>query len=140
MSEVNRYPTGGQSIQIQLRWSDEDSLGHVNNARIVTLMEEARVRWSPRVGEQALFPDGLVVASLTVDYLASVYYGPELEIRVGATRIGTKSFTVRQIAYQNGQAVFDGSNVMVPLAADRKSSRALSDFERDWLEAQQLSQ
>ncbi|WP_374700315.1 acyl-CoA thioesterase [Arthrobacter sp. JCM 19049] len=44
MSQTSPFPTGGTDIEIQLRWSDEDKLGHVNNARIVTLMEEARVR------------------------------------------------------------------------------------------------
>ena len=30
--------------EIQVRWSDEDRYGHVNNARLLTLTEEARVR------------------------------------------------------------------------------------------------
>ena len=31
-------------FEMQLRWSDQDALGHVNNARVITLMEEARIR------------------------------------------------------------------------------------------------
>ena len=31
-------------VGLQLRWSDEDRYGHVNNARLLTLAEEARVR------------------------------------------------------------------------------------------------
>ena len=30
--------------ELQLRWSDQDAYGHVNNGRLVTLAEEARVR------------------------------------------------------------------------------------------------
>jgi len=31
-------------VPIELRWSDLDAYGHVNNARMLTLLEEARVR------------------------------------------------------------------------------------------------
>ena len=31
-------------VPIALRWSDMDAYNHVNNARIFTLLEEARVR------------------------------------------------------------------------------------------------
>lgn len=140
MNEIDRFPHGGKLIELQLRWSDEDRLGHVNNARIVTLMEEARVRWAQRQQNAELFAQGYVVASLNVDYLAPVYYGKDLEVRVGVSRIGTKSFTVRHIAYQEGTAVFDGSNVLVPLAQDKKSSRALTGAERVWLAEQMLAE
>ena len=30
---------------VPVRWSDMDAFGHINHARIVTLMEEARVQW-----------------------------------------------------------------------------------------------
>lgn len=33
-------------ITLALRWSDQDANGHLNNARIVTLMEESRVRFT----------------------------------------------------------------------------------------------
>lgn len=121
-------------ILLQLRWSDQDALGHVNNARIVTLMEEARIRWTREDGKTGRFEFGTVVASIQVDYLRPLYYQPEMLIRMGITRIGTKSFSVRGIGYQEGHPVFDSTTVMVPLAADGKSSRALSEFERSWLE------
>ena len=138
MSEIRENITGGKLIDLQLRWSDEDRLGHINNARIITLMEEARVRWSPRWEDKGLFPQGFVVAALNVDYLAPVYYGKDLVIRVGVSRIGTKSVTVRHIAYQDGKPVFDGSNVMVPLDTDYKTSRALTPDEKQWLGGQLL--
>lgn len=118
---------------MQLRWSDMDALGHVNNARIVTLMEESRLRWSRPDAHSGRFEYGLVVASLQVDYLRPLLYRPEIRIRVGTVRIGTKSFTVRHTGYVEGQPVFDGTTVMVPLAEDGVSSRALSDTERSWL-------
>ena len=36
------------SLSIPVRWSDLDAYGHVNNARMLTLLEEARIKafWS----------------------------------------------------------------------------------------------
>lgn len=133
MSRTANLPQGGQEVEIQLRWSDQDTLGHVNNARAVTLMEEARIRWSGRHGQTDLFTHGLVVASLNLDYLRPIYYTSSVIVRVGVQRIGTKSFVVRHIGYQDGVPVFDGSNVMVALAEDRLTSRDLNGKERSWL-------
>ncbi len=122
-------------IELQLRWSDEDALGHVNNARIVTLMEEARLRWTQPRGKSGRFPFGTVVASLKLDYLRPLHYQPTMLIQLSVVRIGTKSFTLRHVGFQDGQRVFDGTTVMVPLAEDKISSRALNDIERAWLES-----
>lgn len=140
MNEETSRENAGQGtgepfeLSLQLRWSDMDALGHVNNARIVTLMEEARLRWSRPDAHTGRFEFGLVVASLQVDYLRPVLYRPEIHIRIGTVRIGTKSFTVRHTGYVDGQPVFDGTTVMVPLAEDGVSSRVLNDVERVWLE------
>jgi Predicted thioesterase len=120
-------------VLLQLRWSDQDALGHVNNARIVTLMEEARIRWTREDGNTGRFENGTVVASINIDYLRPLYYQPEILIRMGISRVGNKSFTVRGIGYQEGQPVFDSTTVMVSLAQDGKSSRVLNEVERDWL-------
>ncbi|MFJ6415310.1 acyl-CoA thioesterase [Paeniglutamicibacter sp. NPDC091659] len=135
MSENNTAGTSGPvDMELQLRWSDEDALGHVNNARVVTLMEEARIRWTQPRGSSGRFPFGTVVASLQLNYLRPVYYQPTMTIQLSVVRIGTKSFSLRHVGIQDGQPVFDGTSVMVPLAEDKVSSRALNDLERAWLE------
>ncbi len=134
-NEATKELAAATEIVLQLRWSDQDALGHVNNARIVTLMEEARIRWTREDGNTGRFEFGTVVASIQIDYKRPLYYQPELLIRMGISRIGNKSFTVRGVGYQDEKPVFDSTTVMVPLAADGVSSRVLSDQEREWLEA-----
>lgn len=136
MSENNAAgSTGPIDMELQLRWSDEDSLGHVNNARVVTLMEEARIRWTRPRSDSGRFPFGTVVASLKLDYLRPLYYQPTMVIQLSVVRIGTKSFSLRHVGIQDGLPVFDGTSVMVPLAEDSVSSRAINDLERAWLES-----
>lgn len=122
-------------IDLQLRWSDEDALGHVNNARVVTLMEEARLRWTQPRSNSGRFQYGTVVASMKVDYLRPLYYQPNMIVRLSVVRIGTKSFTLRHVGIQDGEPIFDGTSIMVPLAEDGKSSRAINELERAWLES-----
>ena len=122
-------------MELQLRWSDEDALGHVNNARVVTLMEGARIRWTQPRGKSGRFPFGTVVASLQLNYLRPLYYQPTMIVQLSVVRIGTKSFSLRHVGIQDGQPVFDGVSVMVPLAEDKVSSREINDLERAWLES-----
>lgn len=121
-------------VTIALRWSDQDANGHLNHAHIVTLMEEARVRWIHTEEGFAQLLLGVVVASMTVDYLAQAEYMPSMTINVGIERIGTKSFTLRHTGVQNETTVFVGTTVIVPLAADGAGARALADDERKALE------
>ncbi len=69
---------------VQLRWSDPDSYGHVNHARALSLLEDARLAVaaaSPSTvpGRQ---PD-IILARLEVDYLRQLYYrvGEVLTVR-----------------------------------------------------------
>jgi len=38
--------------EVDVRWSDMDAFGHINHARMVTLMEEARIAWLLSAGEE----------------------------------------------------------------------------------------
>lgn len=84
-------------VGLQLRWSDEDRYGHVNNARLLTLTEEARVRALAAWATTTASPDvQRVVRSMEVQYEAPVVYaGPEVTARVWILRIGRTSFTLR---------------------------------------------
>ena len=126
MTAVHEHP-------VQLRWSDPDSYGHVNHARALSLLEDARLAM---VGDApgtmtGRLPD-IILARLEVDYLRQLYYrvGERLTVRSWVARIGTKSVTVRQELVQDGQAAIraDGICVMFDIRTD--TSRALTDEER----------
>ncbi len=56
-------------IPISVRWRDMDSMGHVNNAKYISYLEEARVRWMLGV-EGVSMTDRIapVVAATNVNY------------------------------------------------------------------------
>ena len=118
---------------VQLRWSDPDSYGHVNHARALSLLEDARLAVAAAApqSEPGRLPD-IILARLEVDYLRQLYYrvGEVLTVRSWVARLGTKSVTVRQELIQDGVPAIraDGICVMFDIRTD--TSRALTDEER----------
>jgi acyl-CoA thioester hydrolase len=112
---------------VQLRWSDPDSLGHVNHARALSLIEDARLAMG-----DGLPNGGMILARLEVDYLRQLYYrvGERLCVSSWATRLGTKSLTVRQELVQDGEVVIRADVVMVMFDFAADTSRVLDDAER----------
>jgi len=91
-------------VPLQLRWSDQDVNGHVNNVRILTLMEEARVRvttmWmdatSGSVGAKRL------VRALNASFEAEVLYGKDTVVWMWICRIGGSSYDLSHLLVQDG--------------------------------------
>ncbi|HIY86936.1 MAG TPA: thioesterase family protein [Candidatus Yaniella excrementavium] len=105
MSDYQKIQAYATPVDVQIRWSDQDVNGHVNNARIMTLIEEARVRavqqWTGTV------PDGAgyrrAVRALHTTFDAEVHYGPETTIWVWIPRIGRTSYVVGHLLVQADQ-------------------------------------
>ena len=122
MSQVHEH-------QIQLRWSDPDSYGHVNHARALSLLEDARLAVAAEA--PGVVPGGSRTSSwprLEVDYLRSSTTGwaSRSSVRSWVTRIGTKSFTMRQELVQDDAVAIrlDAVIVLFDMATD---SRSLTD-------------
>jgi acyl-CoA thioester hydrolase len=119
-----------------LRWSDMDAYGHVNNARFLTLYEEARVALfftGARQGGLTSFEEGIVIARHEVDYLRPVDYGDPVRIEMWVEEIRPSRFT---IAYEmrDGDAVASRArSVCVPFNLERQRPRRLSDAEHAFL-------
>jgi acyl-CoA thioester hydrolase len=83
---------------VAVRWSDMDVYGHVNNARVVTLLEEARTELlfgeGARCGAQAL-ADGVIVVELAVRYrMPLVYSAKPVRVRLWISELRRASFTL----------------------------------------------
>jgi len=79
---------------IQIRYSDIDAQGHVNNARYITFSEYARFRYLTEVGlwDGRTFLDlGLIVADTHINYLAPIKLGQHIRVGTRVSRIGQKS-------------------------------------------------
>jgi acyl-CoA thioester hydrolase len=119
-----------------LRWSDLDAYGHVNNARFLTLYEEARVAMffvGARAQGLTSFEDGIVISRHEVDYLRPVDFGDPVRIELWISELRAASFTVSYELFDGGVLASRASSVCVPFNLVKQFPRRLSEAERDFL-------
>lgn len=131
---------------VAVRWSDQDAYGHVNHARVVTLLEEARTALlfdeATRAGVSA-FEAGLLVAALEVRYRRPIPWSP------GGVRVVMWSHEVRAASFRVGYRLLvagpdgdpdearpavEASTQLVPYDLASARPRRLSAGERAFVE------
>jgi acyl-CoA thioester hydrolase len=137
-------------VAVPLRWSDLDAYAHVNNARMFTVLEEARIAafWGGGVGgaPTAVLTTGPGAASVTliagqqIEYLAQIPFHREpLDVELWIGKLGGASL---QVCYEVYSPVKDEPRTLYVRAAttivlaDRETGepRRISEAERDvWL-------
>ena len=121
---------------VPVRWSDMDAFGHVNNARFLTLYEEARCElFFGQAHKHGLdsFEAGTVVARHEIDYVRPVDYGDPLRIEMWISELRVATINVEYELFDDGFLASRAKSVLVPynLAAGRP--RRLSEAEREFL-------
>lgn len=104
MSNFAQIQAIATSVEVQLRWSDQDINDHINNARILTLIEEARIRATQLWMATTPGKSGTqrVVRALNTNFDKQVQYGPDTTVWVWVPRIGNSSFVFGQLLVQDG--------------------------------------
>ncbi len=121
---------------VAVRWSDMDAYGHVNNARFLTLFEEARVAMffvGARSHGLGSFEEGIVIARHEIDYLRPVDYGHPVCIEMWISQLRTASFTVSYELFDEGVVASRATSVCVPYNLAEGFPRRLSEAEREFL-------
>ena len=80
---------------VKTRWSDMDSLGHVNHTVYLSYMETARVDLYRQLGYEGINKakdESTILAGLEVTYLAPLSHPSSLKIGHRIIRVGTKSY------------------------------------------------
>lgn len=118
------------------RWSDMDVYGHVNNARFLTLYEEARVAMmftgARKTGLTSL-EEGVVIARHEIDYLRPVDYGDAVRIEMWLVEIRPSRFVVAYELFDDDVVASRARSVCVPFDLAAGRPRRLSDAEREFL-------
>jgi acyl-CoA thioester hydrolase len=88
--------------QVNIRFSDVDAFGHVNNAVYLTYFEEARVAFFDEIVDYGYdwSKQGVILARFEIDYLQPVHFKEEVFIRTACARIGNKSFDLTYEMYK----------------------------------------
>ena len=121
---------------VAVRWSDLDAYGHVNNARFLTLYEEARVAMffvGARDHGLGSFEEGIVIARHEIDYLRPVDYSDPVRIELWISELRTARFTVDYRLFDGEVLASRAKSVCVPYNLAQAHPRRLSGAERDFL-------
>jgi acyl-CoA thioester hydrolase len=121
-----------------VRWDDIDAFGHVNNAKYLTYIQEARFQWSwyqyAAKNEKPTLVE-MVVAKAEVDYLVPIYEGGRFyDVTLWVEQVGNSSFTLGyEVIGENGVVHAKVKTVQVAVSMETKKSRPLTAPEREFL-------
>jgi YbgC/YbaW family acyl-CoA thioester hydrolase len=120
------------ALALDVRPTDLDNKGHVNNARFVEYLQFGRWRWLERSGitEESLKGEGvaLVVVHLEVNYRAEVNYPDQVTVNTSVRREGEKKLIWEQkVMRSDGVLATEAMVVMLPIDLASRKSRAVPE-------------
>ncbi|MFW0797063.1 thioesterase family protein [Gordonia sp. CPCC 205515] len=130
------------SADVPVRWSDMDAFGHINHARIVTLMEEARIAWLLSAGEEyAPLITSAMIVHVEIRYQRQLRHD-DSPLQVGMWIKGHRSvdFTIGYEIRPAGEdtttkAACVASTQMAVVDVEAHTLRRLRDTEKEYLRA-----
>lgn len=121
-----------QPAAIQVRLTDIDILGHVNNAIYLSYFEMARIHYFGHlVGPHwDWMENGVVLVQNEVNYHLPVFLHDKPEIHMFCNKIGNKSFTLSYELYVKDDLRTSGSSTLVGFNSNQKISTEIPEKMR----------
>jgi acyl-CoA thioester hydrolase len=103
---------------IEVRYGDLDPQGHLNNARYLTYLEQARIHYIKHLGlwqGGSFLNIGVILADAHITFRAAVQFGQAVQVGVCVARLGNKSLDMeyRMEDAETGEELATGSTVLV---------------------------
>lgn len=125
--------------KFKVRFYETDALKHVSNTVLAGWFEAAREpvfrMFTP---DMDLDNWPLILASYKIDFLRQIYFGSQVEVRTGISRVGNSSFEVHQEVWQQGQRCAVGITTMVHFDYQSQQSAPISDKVKEQLRSLQV--
>ncbi len=116
-------------MQMTVRFSDLDAMGHVNNAKYLTYLEEARIDYFNNL--LSLKEDNLnyqaVIAKIDINYLKQIKLGDNIEVYTRIFKLGNKSFDfeILIVIDNNGETEIASSSISKMVGFDYKTQKTV---------------
>ena len=128
----------------QLRFSDVDRFGHVNNSVYFSLFDMYKTRYFHDVVGTDIFDRmAPVVVHIEANFMSPVLFPDEIVIDTSIIKTGTKSFTLMQRAVNERTEqvkcvcetvmVMMDTNTNVSVEIDSEFRRKVEEFEKDYI-------
>ena len=122
---------------IEVRYGDLDPQGHVNNAKILTYLEQARVFYLKhlKLWEGGSFLDiGIILADVHLTFRKAIQFGDPVRVGVRITHIGNKSMTSEYCIEDGRDASEFATGTSVLVAYDYHNNRSVP-IPEEWRKA-----
>jgi len=127
--------------EVDVRYTDLDTYGHVNNAVYATFLEEARVDYLADVigGEHADITGsgeglGIVLATLELDFQASLGPSDSVTVAVRVPRLGDSSFPIEYEVREDGEVLATGETTVVVFDRASRESQPIPESWREQIQ------
>lgn len=108
----------------RLRFNDTDGLGHVNNAVFAVMLEQGRSELAAEAGLPIGAAESVVIVRLELDFVSEMSWPGAVRIETEVSRLGNRSFTLRQRLVCDG--VVCGKALTVLVVMNRAARKAVS--------------
>ena len=120
---------------VTIRFSDQDSLGHVNNVAVAAFVEACRTRLIHPFLMRDKYPNlNYALVHVEIDYLAEFHYPGTVDIGGRLERIGSKSFSTRYGLFVENRCVAIAGSVNCFFDLEKRESVSPPDEVRVLLE------
>ena len=130
MEQTQEAYNFNHQMLVQIRFSDIDMLGHVNNAVYMNYFDMAKTKYFQAVHNAEDWSRlDVVVASVNVDFLHPVFFNEDIIVKTKITRLGNKSFNMIQHIElaDSGEVKTISRSVMVGFDMTTNSSKPLTE-------------
>lgn len=114
--------------QFDIRTYHTDGFGHVNNARYLELLEEARWQFAEHIELTGLLREsklGFIIVEMAIRFRAPVVEGNRISVDTSLITLGTASGEVLQIVRTNREASIATRCLSHFILIDRSDSRSV---------------
>jgi thioesterase-3 len=120
------------AIQIEVRPTELDSMGHVNNAKFLEYMEWSREDWYNKAelpfDTFTALGLGTVVVNININYHKEARLGQHLTVSTAPVRKGRTSFVLKHVILNaNEELVADAEVVNVTIGLQSRKASPLPD-------------
>jgi len=125
--------------ELHPRFRDLDALGHVNNAVLVTFLEQARFHWwRGYLAGRPFESEGFLIARVEADYRLPILLEDLVRMELHCTKVGNSSFDLayRVLRGADGAVFAEAKTVQVMLDFETGRPAPLTSEARAWLAQQ----
>lgn len=122
-----------QWVEEQVRFSETDQLGHVNNTVFGIYFEVGRSTWFSRSGFYGQDQLTLVIVRTAIEFVQSIHWPGSVRIGTRISRAGTSSFDMEQLMLQDGRTTGRAVSTMVLIDKGTGKSAPMPEVIRTML-------